>query len=57
MATVDPLMPSGALYRAVWRWHFCAGLLALPFLLLLSITGGLYLFKPEIESRKLSADR
>jgi uncharacterized iron-regulated membrane protein len=50
MATVDPLMPSGALYRAVWRWHFIAGLLVLPFLLLLGVTGGLYLFKPELEA-------
>ncbi|MGH6821142.1 MAG: PepSY-associated TM helix domain-containing protein, partial [Methylocella sp.] len=37
-----------ALYRAVWRWHFLAGLFALPFLLNLAITGGLYLFAPEI---------
>jgi len=37
------------LYRAFWRWHFYAGLLALPFLAWLAVTGGLYLFKPEIE--------
>lgn len=37
-------------YRAVWRWHFYAGLLVLPFLILLSITGGLYLFHHEIEN-------
>ncbi|HXW70652.1 MAG TPA: PepSY domain-containing protein [Methylocella sp.] len=37
-----------ALYRAVWRWHFLAGLLSLPFLLNLAVTGGLYLFTPEI---------
>jgi uncharacterized iron-regulated membrane protein len=37
-----------ALYRAVWRWHFLAGLFALPFLLNLAVTGGLYLFTPEI---------
>lgn len=36
-------------YRAVWRWHFYAGLLVMPFLLLLAITGGLYLFHSEIE--------
>lgn len=36
-------------YRAVWRWHFYAGLIALPFLLWLAVTGGMYLFKPEIE--------
>ena len=44
----DPLQPQTALYRAVWRWHFLAGLFALPFLLNLAITGGLYLFTPEI---------
>jgi uncharacterized iron-regulated membrane protein len=37
------------LYRAVWRWHFYAGVLVLPFLIILSITGGLYLFKDEID--------
>lgn len=39
---------SGA-YRAVWRWHFYAGLLVLPFLMLMALTGGLYLFKTEID--------
>jgi uncharacterized iron-regulated membrane protein len=38
------------LYRAVWRWHFLAGLLTLPVLVLLAITGALYLFKPEIHN-------
>lgn len=38
-----------SLYRAIWRWHFYAGLIVLPFLLWLAITGGLYLYKPEIE--------
>jgi uncharacterized iron-regulated membrane protein len=37
-----------ALYAAVWRWHFYAGLLTLPFLMLLAVTGGVYLFKDEI---------
>ncbi|GJE16963.1 PepSY-associated TM helix domain-containing protein [Methylobacterium marchantiae] len=36
------------IYRAVWRWHFYAGLLCLPFLILLSATGAIYLFKDEI---------
>ncbi|PWR22527.1 PepSY-associated TM helix domain-containing protein [Zavarzinia aquatilis] len=36
-------------YRAVWRWHFYAGLFSLPFLILLAVTGGLYLFKDEID--------
>lgn len=38
------------LYRAVWRWHFYAGLLVLPFLIVLSVTGALYLFKNEIDA-------
>ncbi|SFI14704.1 PepSY-associated TM helix domain-containing protein [Modicisalibacter xianhensis] len=37
------------LYRAVWRWHFYAGLIAIPFLILLAVTGALYLFKDEVE--------
>jgi uncharacterized iron-regulated membrane protein len=37
-------------YRAVWRWHFYAGLLCLPFVVILSITGGVYLFRPQIEA-------
>lgn len=36
------------LYRAVWRWHFYAGLLCLPFMISLAITGSLYLFQNEI---------
>lgn len=36
-------------YRAVWRWHFYAGLLCLPFMILLAVTGGLYLFRYEID--------
>jgi uncharacterized iron-regulated membrane protein len=27
------------LYRAVWRWHFYAGLIVIPFLLMLALTG------------------
>jgi len=36
-------------FRVVWRWHFYAGLFCLPFILWLSVTGGIYLFKPQIE--------
>lgn len=36
------------LYRAVWRWHFYAGLFVLPFMVLLAATGAIYLFKDEI---------
>ncbi|MFO1088023.1 MAG: PepSY domain-containing protein [Hyphomicrobiales bacterium] len=30
---------SSRLYRAVWRWHFYAGLYVVPFLLMLAVTG------------------
>jgi uncharacterized iron-regulated membrane protein len=36
-------------YRAVWRWHFYAGLFAIPFIIWLSITGSIYLFHPQID--------
>ncbi|MGH6834038.1 MAG: PepSY-associated TM helix domain-containing protein [Methylocella sp.] len=48
MAQTNSSTVQTALYRAVWRWHFLAGLFALPFLLNMAITGGLYLFAPEI---------
>lgn len=37
-------------YRAVWRWHFYAGLFCIPFVIILSITGTIYLFKPQFEA-------
>ena len=30
---------SSAFYRAVWRWHFYAGLYVIPFLMMLAVTG------------------
>lgn len=42
--------PQYWLYRAVWRWHFYAGLFVIPFLLMLSITGIIYLFKPQLDT-------
>ena len=47
--TVPAESGAGKLYRAVWRWHFYAGLLVLPFLAWLAVTGGLYVFKAEID--------
>lgn len=43
-----------ALYRAIWRWHFIAGLVVLPFMLILAVTGGIYLFKDEINDTAYS---
>jgi uncharacterized iron-regulated membrane protein len=40
---------TASLYRTIWRWHFFAGLLVLPFLVMMAITGGAYLFKPELD--------
>lgn len=37
-----------ALYSAIWRWHFLAGLLCAPFILLLAVTGTIYLYKDEV---------
>ncbi|MCK2184278.1 PepSY-associated TM helix domain-containing protein [Halomonas getboli] len=37
------------IYRAVWRWHFYAGLIVLPFLISLALTGALYLFHDDID--------
>lgn len=46
-AADDP-RPAGGLYQAFWRWHFYAGLLVLPVLMLMALTGGVYLFKSEL---------
>ncbi|ATC64502.1 hypothetical protein CMV30_11365 [Nibricoccus aquaticus] len=41
---------AGALYRAAWRWHFYAGILAAPLAIFLAVTGTLYLWKPQYEA-------
>lgn len=40
---------NSSLYRAVWRWHFYAGLFVLPFLIMMSITGAAYIYRDEID--------
>jgi uncharacterized iron-regulated membrane protein len=48
--TVQPTpIPSSQRYRAVWRWHFYAGLFVAPVLLVLAVTGAIYLFKEPFE--------
>ena len=37
-------------HRAIWRWHFYAGLFCVPFVVVLAITGSIYLFKPQVEA-------
>ncbi|OEC33557.1 Uncharacterized iron-regulated membrane protein [Pseudomonas cuatrocienegasensis] len=36
-------------YNLAWRWHFYAGLLVIPFMIMLSLTGLIYLFKPQLD--------
>ena len=49
MVTSERRVEGVALYRTMWRWHFYAGLFVLPFVLILAITGSIYLFKPQID--------
>ena len=35
------------LQHRVWRWHFFAGLMVIPFAVILAISGGIYLFKAQ----------
>lgn len=48
--TNDETIPAdaGLLYRTIWRWHFYAGLICLPFFVWLATTGGVYLFRDEL---------
>jgi uncharacterized iron-regulated membrane protein len=36
-------------YNLAWRWHFYAGLFVAPFMVLLALTGIIYLFKPQLD--------
>ncbi|MBD7954194.1 PepSY domain-containing protein [Stenotrophomonas sp. Sa5BUN4] len=36
-------------HRAVWRWHFYAGLFVLPFIAWLAVTGAAYLYQKPID--------
>lgn len=40
---------TNALYRLLWRWHFYAGLVVMPMVLLLALTGAVFLFKPQLD--------
>ncbi|MDG1163916.1 MAG: PepSY domain-containing protein [Porticoccaceae bacterium] len=41
---------SQLLKQRLWRWHFLAGLVVCPFAILLSLSGSIYLFKPQIDN-------
>lgn len=42
--------PAARWYNAVWRWHFYAGLFCIPFVIWLSLTGTIYLWRPQLEA-------
>lgn len=55
MSTAAPSQPDrnqrrASLYRLIWRWHFYAGLFCIPFVLALSLSGSIYLFRPQIDA-------
>ncbi len=37
-------------WRALWRWHFHAGMFCIPFVIVLALTGSIYLFKPQLDA-------
>ncbi|MDO7904463.1 PepSY-associated TM helix domain-containing protein [Pseudomonas sp. K1(2024)] len=41
--------PQPSFYNLAWRWHFYAGLFVAPFMILLALTGIVYLFKPQLD--------
>ena len=49
MRTQAPADRANALYRTLWRWHFYTGLLVLPFIAVLALSGSVFLFKPQID--------
>lgn len=51
-----PQKKRSGLYRSVWRWHFYAGVILTPIILVLAITGGIYIFKSEAEWVRNSAE-
>lgn len=48
-AAPRPGRRGGGLFRAFWRWHFYAGVVVVPVLLVLSLTGLVYLFRFQLE--------
>lgn len=46
----SPTKKSNCLYQTFWRWHFYGGIVFAPFLILLAISGALYLYQAEIET-------
>lgn len=45
-------MKNKKLNQWLWKWHFLSGIIALPFILILSLTGIIYLFKEPFEKKQ-----
>lgn len=45
----NPRPAASGWFRAFWRWHFYASFLVIPILLMLSVTGLIYLLRFQIE--------
>ncbi|MFD2830929.1 PepSY-associated TM helix domain-containing protein [Corticicoccus populi] len=43
-------MKKKSIHPLIWRWHLYAGLIISPFLIILAVTGAIYLFKHDIEA-------
>ncbi len=46
----EPPTPRSGFYRAVWRWHFYSGLFTIPIIVLLCLSGIVWLLRPQIDS-------
>lgn len=40
----------GSLHRVIWRWHFYAGMIVAPVLMVMAVTGGIYVFEAELQT-------
>jgi uncharacterized iron-regulated membrane protein len=49
------LKKNNTLNQWLWKWHFIAGLVSLPFVIVLAVTGGVYLFKDNYEGSRQEA--
>lgn len=49
--TTPRAVSDGQAYAAIWRWHFYAGLFVAPLLVLLAVTGAIYLFNTELNDQ------
>ena len=48
-SVIAPAKTGSGLFRAFWRWHFYASFIVIPTVLVLAVTGLVYLFRFQIE--------